>query len=252
MLNHQTVQSLRDLRLPGMADAYTRQTQNPHLAALSFEERFGILVDAEMTARHNHRLSRLLRDAHLKVRATPEEIDYHQARGADHGLLRSLSTGQWIANHHNLILTGPTGIGKTFIACALGTSACRMGLHVRYHRLSRLLQEIVMAKADGSYTKMVRSLLKADLLILDDWGLAPMSVPESRDLLDMIDDRFSVHSTCIISQIPVEHWHEQFVDSTVADAILDRLVHNAYQLNLRGESMRKVKSSLPNIEGSGK
>ncbi|QSO50905.1 ATP-binding protein [Alicyclobacillus curvatus] len=145
-----------------------------------------------------------------------------------------------------------TGIGKTFIACALGTSACRLGLRVRYYRLSRLFQEMFVARGDGSYSKMVKALLKVDLLILDDWGLAQMSAQESRDLLDVMDDRFSTHSTCIISQIPVEHWHQQFVDSTVADAILDRLVHNAHQLNLRGESMRKVTSNLSKTEESGK
>lgn len=247
MLNNQTIQSLRDMRLPGMADAYARQLQNPPLAELSFEERFGMLVDAEMTARQNHRLTRLLREARLKVHANPEDIDYHQARGVDQGLLRTLTTGQWIAARHNLILTGPTGIGKTFIACALGTAACRLGMRVRYHRLSRLLQDIVLAKGDGSYARLINALFKADLLILDDWGLAPMAAPESRDLLDLMDDRFATHSTCIISQIPVEHWHEQFADSTVADAILDRLVHNAYQLNLNGESMRKFTSNLPNF-----
>ena len=252
MLNNQTIQILREMRLPGMADAYAHQLQTHNLSELTFEERFGMLVDAEYTARQNHRLTRLLREAHLKVQAHPEDIDYHQARGVDQGLLRSLFTGQWITSHHNLILTGPTGIGKTFIACALGTSACRLGLRVQYYRLSRLLQEMFIARGDGSYSKMVKALLKVDLLILDDWGLAQMSAQESRDLLDVMDDRFSTHSTCIISQIPVEHWHQQFVDSTVADAILDRLVHNAHQLNLRGESMRKVTSNLSKTEESGK
>ncbi|MCF8567769.1 IS21-like element helper ATPase IstB [Alicyclobacillus tolerans] len=248
MLNNQTAQALREMRLSGMADAYEHQLQNPHLVELSFEERFGMLVDAESTMRQNHRLSRLLREAHLKVRANPEDIDFHQARGIDQGLLRDLTTCQWVTAHHHLILTGPTGIGKTFIACALGTAACRMGLRVRYHRLSRLLQDIFIAKADGSYPKLVRTFLKVDLLILDDWGLAAMSAPESRDLLDLVDDRFGTHSTCVISQIPVEHWHQQFADATVADAILDRLVHNAYRINLRGESMRKITNSLPKSE----
>ena len=252
MLNNQTVQILREMRLPGMAEAYAHQLQTPHLSELSFDERFGMLIDAEYMARQNNRLARLLREAKLKVQAHPEDVDYHQARGVDQGLLRSLFTGQWIAAHHNLILTGPTGIGKTFIACALGTAACRMGMRVRYHRLSRLLQDMFVARGDGSLTRMIRGLLKVDLLILDDWGLAQMTAQESRDLLDVMDDRFATNSTCIISQIPVEHWHEQFANSTVADAILDRLMHNAYQLNLRGESMRKVTSSLPKSEESVK
>ncbi len=251
MLNNQTIQILREMRLPEMAEAYMHQLQNPAMAELSFDERFGMLVDYEWTARQNHKIARLLREAHLKVRAVPEDIDYHRARGFDQSFLRGLTTGKWISEHHNLVIVGPTGVGKTFIACALATAACRIGFKAQYHRLSRLLQDIVIAKADGSYPKLFRQLSKVDMLILDDWGLAPMSAPESRDLLDVIDDR-SASSTCLISQIPVELWHQQFEDATVADAILDRLVHNAYQLNLRGESMRKLTSNLPISEDSGK
>ncbi|GMA60304.1 ATP-binding protein [Alicyclobacillus fastidiosus] len=170
----------------------------------------------------------------------------------DHGLLRSLTTGQWVQAHHNLILVGPTGVGKTFIACALGTAACRQNLNVRYFRVSKLLQESLIAKGDGSYERLQRHIRKADLLILDDWGLAPMSVPESRDLLDLLDERTNTHSTCIASQLPVELWHEHFVDPTLADAILDRIVHNAYKLEINGESMRKLKSSLSIEDNSGK
>ena len=251
MLNNQTIQVLREMHLPGMAEAYSHQLQNLTMAELSFEERFGMVVDYEWTARQNHKLARLLRDAHLKVRATPEDIDYHQARGIDQSLLRSLTMGKWISEHHNLTIAGPTGVGKTFIACALATAACRLGFRAQYHRMSRLLQDIVIAKADGSYPKLFRQLSKVDLLILDDWGLAPMSAPESRDLLDVIDDRCA-SSTCIISQIPIELWHQQFADATVADAVLDRIVNNAYRLELHGESMRKLTSTLPNNKGSGK
>lgn len=235
-----------------MADAYTRQLQDPNAQGLSFEERFGLLVDHEWVSRQNHRQQRLIRDAKLKINAAPEEIETHSSRAIDQALLRSLITGQWINAHHNLIIVGPTGVGKTFIACALGTAACRQNLTVRYFRVSRLLQDILVAKGDGSYSRLQHQLRKADLLILDDWGLAPMAAPESRDLLDFLDERTTTHSTCIASQLPLELWHQHFTDPTLADAILDRIVHNAYKLEIEGESMRKVKSSLPSESNSDK
>ncbi|WDL98483.1 IS21-like element helper ATPase IstB [Alicyclobacillus sp. ALC3] len=252
MLTDPTVHYLRQMKLGAMADAYARQVQDPAIHDLTFEERFGLLVDQEWVSRQNHRQERLIREAKLKVRAAPEEVERHPSRILDHSLLRSLATGQWIQTHHNLIVTGPTGVGKTFVTCALGVAACRQNMSVRYFRVSRLLQDVAVAKGDGSYARLRRQLQKADLLILDDWGLAPMSVPESRDLLDLLDERTMTHSSCIASQLPVELWHQHFADPTLADAILDRIVHNAYRLEIKGESMRKLKSDLPNLEDSGK
>lgn len=250
MLNNHTVDALRELRLPAMAEAYLRQMKDPTAQGLTFEERFGLLVDHEITSRQNHRLSRLVKEAKFKVQATPEEIDHHSSRGLDSALVRQLATGQWILSHHNLVVTGPTGCGKTFLSCALGTAACRVGFSVRYYRVSRILQDITLSKADGSYTRLATKLAKTDLLILDDWGLASVSTSDGRELLDILDDRTSLKSTCIASQFPVEMWHSQFTDPTVADAILDRLVHNSYKINLQGESMRKLKSPLLQTEES--
>lgn len=252
MLANQTLENLRELRLTAMADAYRRQCQDPHMNGLSFDERFGLLIDYERTERQNRLQNRLLREARLKVNATPEEIDYSVARGLDAAVVRHLATGQWLMAHQNLIVCGPTGVGKTFLTCAIATAACRQGFHVRYYRLSRLLQEIGVAKADGTYPRLMRQLTKADLLILDDWGLAPMSAPEGRDLLDVLDDRTAAHSTCVASQLPIEAWYGTFADPTVADAVLDRLVHSSHKLMLKGESMRKLKNSLNEDAKTGK
>lgn len=250
MIPQSTIDNLRHLRLSAMAQAYLQQLQDPHVYELSFDERFGLLVDHEWTARNNRQIARLLREARLKVAANPEEIDYEAHRGLDRAFMHQLLTGQWLTSHHNLLVTGPTGVGKTFLICALATAACRQGFRVRYYRLSRLFQDIVMAKGDGSYGKLAIQLTKVDLLILDDWGLAPLAAAESRELLDILDDRVSLHSTCLASQIPVDMWHQHFADPTLADAILDRLIHRAYRLTLKGESMRKVAAPLPTIENS--
>jgi DNA replication protein DnaC len=250
MLTHPTLETLRKLLLNAMADAYIRQLEDPRLNELTFDERFGLLTDFEWTARQNRQLHRLLRDAHLRVQASPEEIDYEASRELDRTLTRQLLTGQWISGHHNLLVTGPTGVGKTFLICALATAACRQGFRVRYYRVSRLLQAIYISKGDGSYAKLANQLNKMDLLILDDWGLAPLVTADCRELLDLLDDRSSLRSTCFASQWPLEHWHQQFSDPTLADAVLDRLIHNAYSLKLQGPSMRKRNSSLPKIEKS--
>lgn len=252
MLTNPTLQYLRQMKLGAMADAYTHQIQDPNAQQLSFEERFGLLVDHEWVSRRNHRQQRLIREAHLKINAAPEEIETHSSRAMDQGLLRSLMTGQWIQAHHNLIIVGPTGVGKTFVACALGTAVCRQDLRVHYFRVSKLLQEMLVAKGDGSYARLQSRLRKVDMLILDDWGLAPMSAPESRDLLDLLDERTNTHSTCIASQLPLDMWHQNFADSTLADAILDRIIHNAHKLEMKGESMRKLKSPLLKEGISGK
>lgn len=244
MLANPTVETLRKLRLNAFADAYVRQLQDPRLQELSFDERFGLLVDHEWTERQNKQLTRLLRAARFKTQACPEDINYEIPRGLDRSLIRHLLTGQWLTSYQNLLVSGPTGAGKTFLVCALGMAACRQGFRVRYYRLSRLLQEIVLAKGDGSYPRLANQLAKVDLLILDDWGLATLTAAESRDLLDILDDRTALHSTCLASQLPIEIWYQHFTDATLADAILDRLIHNAHKIILKGDSMRKLTSSL--------
>jgi len=240
MLDQQTLEKLRRMRLGTMANALEVQQSDPQCQELSFEERLGLLVDREWTARRDRRLSRLLKEARLRLPAAPEDIDYRASRGLEKPLLRSLFGGEWLRDGRSVLLTGPTGVGKTFIACALGNAACRQGFRTRYYRVPRLLGDLELARADGSYASFLGRLASLDLLILDDWGLAPLTAPEARDLLEVVDDRCLARSTLVSSQLPVENWHSTMADPTVADAILDRLVHNAYKLALAGESMRKV------------
>jgi DNA replication protein DnaC len=249
VLTQPTIDILRKLRLQGLADAYLRQLQDPQINELTFEERFGLLVDHQWTERKNRQVTKLLRDARLKIQASPEDIDYEAPRQLDRSLIRQLLSGSWLTSHHNLLVTGPTGAGKTFMVCALATAACRQGFQVRYYRMSRLFQDILLAKGDGTYRKLATHLTKVDLLILDDWGLAPLGTAESRELLDILDDRVSLHATCLASQLPITLWHQHFADPTLADAILDRLIHRAYRLDIQGDSMRKMLASLP---GTGK
>jgi DNA replication protein DnaC len=250
MLKHPTLDKLHALKLTGMAAALADQSATPDITDLSFEERLGLLVDREMTERDNRRMSSRLRRAKLRHAAILEDIDYRNSRGLDKGLVQSLASCQWVKEHLNVLITGPTGVGKTWLACALAHKACREGYTAQYVRLTRLLRELTIAKGDGQYSKLLTSLAKVDVLILDDWGLMKLSAENRRDLLEVLEDRHGRRSTIATSQLPIEEWHDIIGDATLADAILDRLVHNAYKINLRGESMRKQQAKLTGTETS--
>lgn len=242
MLIKQTREQLYTLRLTGMLQALQEQLSQPAMAELSFEERLGILVDREILYRENRRLDRLLKAARLRVSACVEDIDYRHPRGLEKSRMASLITLDWVQQSLNLCLTGPTGCGKTWLACALGNEACRRGYSVRYLRLPRLFDMLRIAHGDGSYSKLMNQLLKTDLLILDDWGIQKISAAQRNDLMEVIEDRHGRRSTLIASQLPIEHWHEYIGEATIADAVLDRLLHGAHRLNLNGESMRRAKA----------
>lgn len=239
MLTHPTLDKLHALKLTGMVQALSEQMTTPDITALSFEERLGLLVDREMTERDNRRLKTRLHKAKLRQSACLEDLDYRPPRGLDKSLITRLALCQWIRDRHNVLITGPTGIGKTWIACALGHHACRQGFTTLYLRLPWLLQELPMAKGDGRYGKLMTTLSRTDLLLLDDFGLAPLHDEHRHDLLEVLEDRHDQRATIVTSQLPVEHWHEAIGDSTLADAILDRLGHNAYKIALKGDAMRK-------------
>lgn len=242
MMLQQTVETLRRMRLTGMAEALLLQAQKPP-QDLSFEERLALLVDYKWSCRQNRRLARLLKQARLKVSACIGDLDYTQPRGLEKTVMRTLAGGDWLRNRQCVLISGPTGVGKTFVACALANQACRFGVSTRYYRTPRLLTDLAIARGDGSYPKLMGQLAKVELLVLDDWGLAPFTVTESREILEVIEDRHQTLSTIVASQLPIENWHGVFADPTVADAVLDRLVHSAYRLTLKGESMRKVQAA---------
>jgi DNA replication protein DnaC len=218
------------------------------LDGLAFEERFSMLVDAQHLFRENKRMKRLLENAKLKLAASMEDIDYRSPRGLDKSVLLSLANCDWVRKHRNIIIVGPTGAGKTFIACALAHRACREGMTAFYLRTPKLYYTLAMARADGSYARVLARLARTSVLILDDLGMAALTDSERQDLLEVIEDRHGSASTIITSQLPVEHWHEVIGDPTIADALLDRLVHNAHKINLKGESMRKRKAALTQKE----
>lgn len=244
MLLHPTLDKLRALRLCGMARALEEQIHLPDCQSLPFEERLGLLVDRETTERDNRKLAARLGKAHLRQQAAIEDVDFRKPRGLDRSLLLSLSSCQWIHERQNCLITGPTGVGKTYLACALAQKACREGLSAHYVRLTRLTDDLAIARADGTYRRRLASLARYDLLVLDDWGLAPMNDAGRRDLLEILDDRYDRRATLVASQLPVENWHQALADPTLADAILDRLIHNAHRIPLHGESMRKQRAEV--------
>jgi DNA replication protein DnaC len=247
MLNEPTIEKLRALRLGAMADAWIEQTKDPKMSSLSFDERFGMIVDAEHLSRDNRRLKRLLNDAQLRLGAAClEDVDVSPGRGIDKAMARQLGSCTWVTEHLNVLLAGPTGVGKTYVACALGQAACRRGHRVLYRRVSRILEEIALARAEGTYARLLSRFAKADVIVLDDWGLGTLREQQRHDLLEVIEDRYGRACTVITSQLPIPKWHEWIGDPTLADAILDRLLNNAYKLELKGNSRRKVKTTNEN------
>jgi len=242
MLNHPTYDKLHQLKLTGMAAALEEQSRIQGCQDMTFEERLGLLVDREMDQRSNRKLTLRLKNARLSQSATLEDIDFRHARGLDRSVMAALLGCEWIHRYENCLVTGPTGVGKSFITCALANKACRHGYKVIYGRATKLFAELAMAKADGSFGKRLEAIAKCDLLVLDDWGLAPLTLESSRDFLEILEDRYAKRSTIVASQVPVDNWHPLIADPTLADAALDRLVHNAHRITLAGESMRKVRS----------
>jgi DNA replication protein DnaC len=239
MINEETMKQLMELKLFVLADCFREHLQSTESDDLTFEERFAFMVDREWSDRQQRRLNRRLKSARLREEAAVEDINYRHPRGLDKSVMQRLSTCKWVNNAENVIFTGKTGVGKTWLACALANKACRMGHTIRYERIPRLLEELYVAHADGSYPKVMNRLAKIDVLILDDFGLAPLSDTERRDLLEVIEDRQKRKSTIFTSQIEIKHWHDIIGEPTVADAILDRLVSSAHKIQLNGKSLRR-------------
>jgi len=243
MLQEPTLERLYAMRLAAMASAWEDQNRSPKTNDLGFDERFAMLVDAEYVARENRRLKRLLRDAEFRIsEACMEGVKASAERGLPPAKVKQLAIGKWIGEHLNVLITGPTGVGKSFLACALGQLACREGHKVAYRRLPRLFEEITLAKAEGTYGKLLGKLAKVEVVILDDFGLGKLREAQRHDLLEVLEDRYGDRSTIVTSQLPIKSWHEWVGDPTLADAILDRLVHNAYKVELKGPSQRKEKA----------
>lgn len=244
MLSQPLLEKLSQLKLIAFRHALEEQMQNPQYAELSFEERLGLLVDLELTRRANNRRNRRIKSAHFPQQATIADLDLSPSRGLKRSQILELAQGEWVRRHLNALVLGPTGAGKTYLASALGRAACEAEFNVRYLRTSRLLQSLELAQADGSYAKVLRSLARIHLLILDDWLRDPLSRSQAKDLLEILDDRYGRSATLVATQVPVSDWHSRIPDPTLADSVLDRLIHNAYRLTLQGDSMRKTHSPL--------
>ena len=251
MLTQPTIEKLNAMRLPAMARAFLEQTANPSMAQLCFEERFGLIVDQQMTELEDRRMQSRLKSAKLRLSASVEDLDFRSGRNMDRSQVMSLAQNQWVRSHQNILVTGPTGAGKSYLACALAQKACRDGHTTAYHRLPRLLIELATARHDGRYPKLVAQLTKCEVLVLDDLLISPISKEDQRELLEIVEERYDRRATIVTSQLPIRAWHEAMQDATLADAILDRLVHNAHKIELSGDSMRKKKeralTSKPNL-----
>lgn len=244
MLNEHTLERLKALNLDVLAEAWLKQQAEATMAELPFDERLGLLVDAEWLHRENKRLKRSMAEAKLRIPgASVEDIDYPARRELDRAVVRQLMTCRWIDERLSVVVTGATGTGKTFIACALAQLACRRGYRALYRRVPRLLSELALARADGSWARVLAKFARVDVLVLDDWGMAPLAEAERRDLMEVIEDREGLRSTVIASQLPVARWHDHVGDPTVADAICDRLIHRAHRIELKGPSRRKPEST---------
>ena len=244
MLLHPTLEKLATMRFTGMAAALREQMEMNGLEVMSFEERLAVLLDRELAVRQTRTMNARLRKAKLRQDGSIENIDFRHPRGLDKSLIIRLADCQWIKEHNNLIITGPTGVGKSYLACAFAQKACREGFSALYLRMSKLFEDMSLAKGDGRYLKLLTSFAKTDLLVLDDYGLTQLNQEQRHDFLEILEDRYGLKSTLVTSQLPIDHWHEQIGDPTLADAILDRLVHSSHKIQLKGESMRKKKANL--------